>query len=644
MMKLFIDLETYSSVDLAKSGVYRYTEAPDFEILLFSYSTDGGPVQIIDMASGEMLPESIRNAIFDESITKWAFNAQFERVCLSRYFNRWLKPDSWRCTMAWSAYLGLPLSLEGAALVTGADKQKLIEGKELIRYFSVPCKPTQANSGRHRNLPEHATDKWERFKAYNVRDVETEMAIQSRLEKFPMPEEEWQNYILDQQINDHGIQLDMELVEQAIKCDEKSRTELTGTMRELTDLDNPNSVAQMKTWLAENGLETESLDKASVKELLQIAPERLSRVLELRQALAKSSVKKYTAMKNAVCSDVRARGLLQFYGANRTGRFAGRLIQVQNLPQNHLPDLEQARSLVQAGQFDAMELLYDSIPVVLSELIRTAFVPKEGCKFIVADFSAIEARAIAWLAGESWRNDVFATHGKIYEASASQMFRVPVEEIIKGSPLRQKGKIAELALGYGGSVGALKAMGALDMGLSEEELKPLVTAWRNANPNIVRLWWDVDSAVKTAVKERTRTETHSIQFEYRSGMLFIWLPSGRQLTYIKPRMGVNSFGSESVTYEGVGSTKKWERIDSYGPKFVENIVQAISRDILCYAMRRLDQAGHKIVMHVHDEAVIEAPVENLVQDVCAIMGETPPWAKGLLLRADGYECSFYKKD
>jgi len=459
-----------------------------------------------------------------------------------------------------------------------------------------------------------------------------------------MPEAEWQNYILDQQINDRGIQLDMELVEQAIKCDEKSRAQLTGTMRELTDLDNPNSVAQMKAWLAENGLETESLDKASVKELLQTAPERLSRVLELRQALAKSSVKKYTAMKNAVCSDGRARGLLQFYGANRTGRFAGRLIQVQNLPQNHLPDLEQARSLVRAGQFDAMEVLYDSIPVVLSELIRTAFVPKEGCKFIVADFSAIEARVIAWLAGESWRNDVFATHGKIYEASAAQMFRVPIEEITKGSPLRQKGKIAELALGYGGSAGALKAMGALDMGLYEEELKPLVSAWRNANPNIVRLWWDVDSSVKTAVKEKTRTETHSIQFEYCSGMLLIRLPSGRQLTYVKPRMGVNSFGSESVNYEGVGSTKKWERIDSYGPKFVENIVQAIARDILCYAMRRLDLAGHKIVMHVHDEAVIEAPVETSVQSVCSIMGETPPWTKGLLLRADGYECNFYKKD
>lgn len=644
MRTLSIDLETFSSVDLAKSGVYRYAEAPDFEILLFGYSVDGGPVRVIDIANGETLPEDIQCAILNRNITKWAFNAQFERICLSRYLGIWLEPNSWRCTMVWSAYLGLPLSLEGAALVTGADKQKLTEGKELIRYFSVPCKPTQTNGGRTRNLPEHAQDKWERFKAYNARDVETELAIQSRLEKFPMPEQEWENYILDQQINDRGIQLDLELVKQAIRCDNQTREVFTNRMRVLTKLENPNSVAQMKTWLSENGLETESLDKASVKTLLRTAPDHLSEVLELRQLLAKSSVKKYTAMENVVCADGRARGLLQFYGANRTGRFAGRLIQVQNLPQNHLPDLEQVRSLVRSGQFEALEMLYNSVPGVLSELIRTAFIPQEGFKFIVADFSAIEARVIAWLAGEAWRNEVFATHGKIYEASAAQMFRVPIEEVTKGSPLRQKGKIAELALGYGGSVGALKAMGALDMGLSEEELKPLVAAWRNANPNIVRLWWDVDSSVKEAVKERTRTETHRIQFEYRSGMLLIWLPSGRQLTYVKPRMGINSFGSESVSYEGIGTTKKWERIESYGPKFVENIVQAISRDILCFAMQNLDRAGYKIVMHVHDEAVLEVPLEVSLQDVCTLMGKTPPWAKGLLLRADGYECNFYKKD
>lgn len=644
MRTLSIDIETYSSVDLAKSGVYRYAEAPDFEIILFGYSVDSGPVQVVDLASGEAIPQEIQSAILDSKVIKWAFNAQFERVCLSKYFGVWLEPDSWRCTMVWSAYLGLPLSLEGAAIITGADKKKLTEGKELIRYFSVPCKPTRSNDGRTRNLPEHAPDKWDRFKAYNLRDVEAELSIQAKLQKFPVPEEEWQNYILDQQINDRGIQLDLELVSKAIQCDEKVREELTSRLKELTELENPNSVAQMKKWLSENGLETDSLDKASVKELLKDAPDHLSEVLELRQLLAKSSVKKYSAMENAVCADGRARGLLQFYGANRTGRFAGRLIQVQNLPQNHLLDLKQARCLVRGGHYEALELLYDSIPGVLSELIRTAFVPKKGYKFIVADFSAIEARVIAWLAGETWRNEVFATHGKIYEASASQMFRVPIEEITKGSPLRQKGKIAELALGYGGSVGALKAMGALDMGLTEEELKPLVYAWRNSNPNIVRLWWDVDRAVKEAVIERCRTETHRISFEYRSGMLLIWLPSGRQLTYVKPRIGINSFGSESVTYEGIGATKKWERIESYGPKFVENIVQALSRDILCYSMRKLDEKDFDIVMHVHDEVVLEVPIEISVQDICELMGQTPQWAQGLLLRADGFDCNFYKKD
>ena len=644
MRTLSIDIETFSSVDLAKSGVYRYAEAPDFEILLFGYSVDAGPVQVVDFACGEKIPKEIQQAILDNNVTKWAFNAQFERICLSKYFGIHLAPDSWRCTMVWSAYLGLPLSLEGAAIVTGADKKKLTKGKELIRYFSVPCKPTVTNGGRTRNLPEHAPEKWNSFKAYNLRDVEVELSIQEKLQKFPMPEEEWNNYILDQQINDRGIQLDLELVKKAIQCDEKVREELTSRLKELTDLDNPNSVVQMKSWLSEKGLETDSLDKASVKALLKEAPEHLSEVLELRQLLAKSSVKKYTAMENAVCTDGRARGLLQFYGANRTGRFAGRLIQVQNLPQNHLSDLEQARRLVRGGHFDALEILYDSIPGVLSELIRPAFVPKKGYKFIVADFSAIEARVIAWLAGETWRNEVFATHGKIYEASASQMFKVPLEEVTKGSPLRQKGKIAELALGYGGSVGALKAMGALDMGLTEEELKPLVYAWRNANPNIVRLWLDVDRAVKEAVTERCRTETHRIRFEYRSGMLLIWLPSGRQLTYVKPRMGINSFGSEAVTYEGVGATKKWERIESYGPKFVENIVQAISRDILCCAMRKLNEKGFDIVMHVHDEVVLEVPLEVTVTDICTLMNQTPTWAQGLLLRADGYECNFYKKD
>lgn len=644
MRNLSIDIETYSDRDLSKCGVYKYAESPNFEVLLFGYSADGGDIRIIDLANGETLPEEIKEALTDVSVMKWAFNAQFERVCLSRYLGKWLEPESWRCTMVWAAYMGLPLSLEGAGAVLGLEKQKLKEGKDLIRYFSVPCKPTKANGSRIRNLPTVAPDKWEQFKSYNARDVETEIAIQARLQKFPVPEDEWQNYILDLHINDRGIRLDMDLVTEAIRCDERSRAELTRLMKEMTALDNPNSVAQMKSWLADNGLETDTLGKAAVKELLKTAPEPLGQVLELRQSLAKSSVKKYTAMDNAVCKDGRARGLLQFYGANRTGRWAGRLIQVQNLPQNHLPDLAQARSLVKSGDFEMLEALYDSVPGVLSELIRTAFVPRPGFKFIVADFSAIEARVIAWLAGETWRNEVFATHGKIYEASASQMFQVPIEEITKGSPLRQKGKIAELALGYGGSVGALKAMGALDMGVVEEELQPLVNAWRTANPKIVRLWWDVDKAAMTAVRERTVTQTHGIRFECRSGMLSITLPSGRRLAYVKPKIGQNRFGSESVTYEGVGATKKWERIESYGPKFVENIVQAISRDILCHAMRQLDRMGLSIVMSVHDEVVIEASHGVSLEVVCRCMGETPPWAEGLLLRADGFLCPFYKKD
>ncbi|MCM3761056.1 DNA polymerase [Alkalihalobacillus oceani] len=644
MVTLEIDIETFSSENLAKSGVYRYVEAADFEILLFAYSVDGGEVQVVDLANGEKLPEEIINALIDSKIIKWAFNAQFERICLSRYLGVYLKPESWRCTMVWSAYLGLPLSLEGAAIVTGADKKKLAEGKDLIRYFSVPCKPTKANGGRTRNLPEHDPYKWESFKAYNLRDVEVEIAIQEKLKKFPLPEAEWENFILDQRINDRGIELDLELMHQAIYCDAKVREETITRLKELTGLENPNSVAQMKGWLLENGIETESLNKASVKALLEDAPDNLSKILKLRQLLAKSSVKKYTAMENAVGKDKRARGLIQFYGANRTGRFAGRLIQVQNLPQNHLPDLKEARSLVRAGQFDTLELLYSSVPGVLSQLIRTAFIPSKDHKFIIADFSAIEARVIAWLAGEVWRNEVFATHGKIYEASASQMFNVPIEKITKGSPLRQKGKIAELALGYGGSVGALTAMGALDMGLTEDELKPLVYTWREANPNIVKLWWAVDHAAIKAIKERSRAKTHGITFEYQSGMLFISLPSERKLAYVKPKILLNKFGKEGLTYEGIGATKKWERIESYGPKIVENIVQAISRDLLCFAMRIIDKAGHKIVMHVHDEVVVEAPFETKVEEICALMSQSPSWAEDLVLRADGFESEFYKKD
>lgn len=644
MKNLSVDIETFSSIDLTKSGVYRYVEAPDFEVILLGYSVDGGDVIVLDLANGDVLPVEIREALLDDTVIKWAFNAQFERVCLSRYLGTWLKPDAWKCTMIWSAYMGLPLSLVGVGAVLGIEKQKLVEGKELIRYFSKPCKPTKANGGRTRNLPADAPDKWEAFKAYNARDVEVELAIQRRLKNFPMPDHEWRNYYLDQEINDRGIMLDMEFVREAIDLDTRSRSDLITAMRELTGLENPNSVTQLKSWLAEQDVKTESLDKAAVKKLLKEVPAQVGSVLEMRQSLAKSSVRKYAAMENAVCLDGRARGLLQFYGANRTGRFAGRLIQVQNLPRNNLPDLGQARGLVKSGDHETIEVLYDSVPLVLSDLIRTAFIPKPGCQFIVADFSAIEARVIAWLAGESWRNAVFADHGKIYEASASQMFGVPIEEITKDSPLRQKGKIAELALGYGGSVGALKAMGALEMGLAEEELQPLVNAWRAANPNIVRLWWEVDKAASLAVRQRTTTHCYGLCFEFRSGMLFITLPSGRRLAYVKPKIGLNRFGRDAVTYEGIGNTKKWERIETYGPKLVENIVQAISRDILCDAMRRLDDAGLSIVMHVHDEVVIEADDGVLLDEVCQIMSVTPHWAKGLILRADGFMCPFYQKD
>ena len=646
MKTISIDIETFSSVDLAKSGVYRYAESPDFEVLLFGYSVDGGAVSVVDLTSGEKIPPHILSALEDETVIKCAFNANFERICLSRLLGyepgHYLSPVSWHCTMVWSAYMGLPLSLQGCGAVLRLDRQKLTEGKELIRYFCVPCQPTKANGGRTRNRPGDAPEKWARFKIYNARDVETEAEIQQKLSRFPVPEEIWDEYCIDQKINDTGVALDRTLVREAIAMDGVSGYELSDAMKSLTALENPNSVSQMKAWLAANGLHTDTLGKKTVAELLKTAPERLREVLLLRQQLAKSSVKKYQAMENAVCSDGRARGMFQFYGANRTGRWAGRLIQMQNLPQNHLSDLSQARALVRTGNREAVKLLYEDIPDTLSQLIRTAFVAPEGKKFIVADFSAIEARVIAWMAGETWRQQVFANGKDIYCASASQMFGVPVEKHGINGHLRQKGKIAELALGYGGAVGALKAMGALDMGLSEEELPPLVQAWRNANPNIVNLWWAVDSAVTEAVQRRTSAKTHGIRFTYRSGMLQITLPSGRNLTYIKPKIGTNSFGSPCVTYEGIGGTKKWERLESYGPKFVENIVQATARDILCYAMKALRHTD--IVMHIHDEIVIEADPQMSLQAVCGQMGKTPPWAPGLLLRADGYETQFYRKD
>ena len=662
MRNIEIDIETYSSVSLPKCGVYKYAESPDFEILLFGYSIDGGKVRTIDLACGEEIPADILDALADDSVTKWAFNAQFERVCLSRYLAdmgispdpfhdnhplsrecaRFLNPGSWRCSMVWSAYMGLPLSLEGVGAVLGLEKQKLTEGKDLIRYFSVPCNPTKSNGGRTRNLPEHDTEKWQRYKVYNIRDVETEMQIQQKLSKFPVPEEIWEEYHIDQEINDRGIRVDMPLVEQAIAIDELSRKRLTAAMKDITDLDNPNSVVQMKSWLSDNGLETETLGKKAVATLIEETGGEVSEALSLRQQLAKSSVKKYQAMQNAACRDNRCRGMFQFYGANRTGRFAGRLVQLQNLPQNHMEDLADARALVRNGDFDALDMLYEDIPDTLSQLIRTAFIPADGQKFYVADFSAIEARVIAWFAGEDWRTQVFQDGGDIYCASASQMFKVPVEKHGVNGHLRQKGKIAELALGYGGSVGALKAMGALDMGLAEEELQPLVNAWRQSNPHIVRFWWDVDTAVKKVIKQRKAQTVKGVKFFYQSGMLFITLPSGRTLAYVKPRIGENRFGGESVTYEGVGGTKKWERIESYGPKFVENIVQATSRDILMYAMKTLRCCS--IVAHVHDELIIEANPRMSLEVLCEQMARVPPWAKGLILRADGYTCDFYRKD
>lgn len=657
---LSIDLETKSSTDLSKSGVYRYVEDDDFEILLFGYSINGGEVSVVDMACGEQIPEDVLRAVADENVVKWAFNAAFERICLSTWLRKhrpdlfasysipedsvgnYLNPVSWRCSMIWAAYIGLPLSLEGVGAVLKLQDQKMSEGKALIKFFSVPCKATKTNGGRTWNRPEHAPDKWATFKAYNKRDVEVEMSIQRALARFPVPDSVWEEYHISEEINDRGIGLDKQMVKQAIDLDALSRDELSAEMQRLTNMDNPNSVAQMKLWLADHGLEVESLDKKAVRELLKTAPPELAQALELRQQLARSSVKKYIAMENCVCADGRCRGMFQFYGANRSGRWAGRLIQLQNLPQNHIPDLASARSLVKAGDYEMLRLLYEDVPDTLSQLIRTAFVPKPGYKFIVSDFSAIEARVIAHLAGETWRTEVFRSNGDIYCASASQMFHVPVEKHGINGHLRQKGKIAELALGYGGSSGALRAMGGLEMGLKEEELQPLVTAWRESNPNIVSFWWAVDEAVKKAIRQRTETETHGIRFTYQSAMLFITLPSGRRLAYVKPKIGVNKFGGESVTYEGVGATKKWERIESYGPKFVENIVQAISRDILCYAMRTLHHCF--ICGHIHDELIIEASRGVDLQVICEQMGRVPPWLPGAVLRADGYETEWYRKD
>ena len=650
MKSLSVDLETRSSVDIGKSGVYRYAEAEDFAILLFGYAVDGGTVEVIDIVNGEQIPQEILDALSDDRVIKWAFNANFERVCLSRYLSdlgialdpfrdnhplskecsRFLSPHSWRCTMVWSAYMGLPLSLAAVGRVLGLEEQKMTEGKALIRYFSTP--PFHKPTG----------ERWELFKDYNRRDVEVEMAIQKRLSKYPVPQSVWEEYVLDQEINDRGIRLDMPLVENAVQIDARTKERLSDRLKALTGLENPNSVAQMKAWLKERGVETESLDKKSVTALLKTAQSPVSDVLALRQQLAKSSVKKYQAMQNTVCADGRARGMFQFYGANRTGRFAGRIVQLQNLPQNHLPDLAYARDLVRQGNYEALEMLYDSVPDVLSQLIRTAFTPKEGRKFIVADFAAIEARVLSWLARERWRMDVFANNGDIYCATAGRMFHCNVVKHGENGHLRQKGKQAELACGYGGSVGALKAFGALESGMKEEELKPLVDAWRSANPNIVDFWWAVDHAAKVCIKERSTKVTHGIRFIYQGGMMFIELPSGRRLSYVKPRIGENQFGGKSITYMGLDLSKKWARIESYGPKLVENITQAISRDILCYAMQTLRTVD--IVAHVHDELIIECDERVSLPAICEQMARTPPWADGLLLRADGFECKFYQKE
>lgn len=658
--EMSIDLETYSDVDISKCGAYKYAESENFEILLFGVSIDGGDVQVFDLACGDTIPDDILAALSDYTVTKWAFNANFERICLSNWLrkhhpahfkgysipedpaSKYLDPASWKCTMIWSAYMGLPLSLEGVGAVLKLQDQKMKEGKDLIKYFCCPCKPTKVNGGRTRNLPEHAPDKWETFKTYNKRDVDVEMAIKQRLSKFPVPDFVWEEYHLDQEINDRGIMLDMDVVENAIAFDEKSKAELMIAMQNITNLDNPNSVVQMKRWLSDNGIEAESLGKKDVAAMIKDTDSDVAAALKLRLQLAKSSVKKYQAMQNAVCKDGRAHGMFQFYGANRSGRWAGRLIQLQNLPQNHMNDLADARELVRTGDYDSLELLYDDIPDTLSQLIRTAFIARPRYKFVVSDYSAIEARVLAYLAGETWRSKVFAEGKDIYCASASQMFGVPVEKHGINSHLRQKGKIAELALGYGGSVGALISMGALDMGLTEDELQPLVDSWRASNPNITAFWWNVDNAVKTAIKMKVPTEVNGIKFLCRSGMLFIKLPSGRTLSYVKPRIGENRFGGESVTYEGIGSTKKWERIESYGPKFVENIVQAVSRDLLCFAMRNLSHCF--ICGHVHDELIIECSQDVDYKSICNIMSRSPDWMPDILIRGDGYETPFYKKD
>lgn len=644
MKQLSIDIETYSSTNLNQTGVYRYADSDDFELLLFGYAVDFGPVKVVDLTQGEKIPSQIIQALDDPAIIKSAFNAQFERVCLSRFVGHRLKPAGWHCSRVWSATLGLPLSLRDVGTVLGLPRQKITAGKELVRYFCTSCKPTKANQNRTRNFPYHAPDKWQQFKQYNQRDVEVEMEITQKFSRFPVPQNEWENYWMDQDINDRGIRIDQQLVNNAIKCQKEFHAQYLQTSQQLTGLANPNSPLQLKNWLHQQGVETDSLAKASVAQLLQTTTGTVHQVLALRQLLSKSSVKKYQAMQKAMCKDGCVHGLLQFYGANRTGRWAGRLVQVQNLPRNSMPDLEEARALVKQGNTTALAMLYESVPDVLSQLIRTAFIPSKGHHFYVADFSAVEARVIAWLSGEEWRQAAFAKNEDIYCASASQMFGVPVVKHGINGELRQKGKIAELALGYGGSIGALKAMGATKLGLTDDELPPLVQMWRNASPHIVQFWWDVDKAAKECIKTHLPQTTHGMKFIYRSGCMFLRLRSGRYLCYPKPKIGTNRFGSESITFMGINTVKKWDRIETYGAKLVENIVQATSRDLLAEAMRRLEATENTVVMHIHDEAVIDAPSNRSLDTMVQLMTEVPDWANGLILNAAGFVSDFYKKD
>ena len=644
MDTLAIDIETYSDVSLPDCGVHRYAASEQFEILLFAYSLNDEPTQIIDLASGEKIPDKIMEYLMDDSVIKTAYNAAFERNCINRFFGLSLKPEGWRCTLVQASMLSLPLSLEGVGEALNLDKKKMSEGKDLIRYFCMPCKPTKANGGRTRNLPSDAPEKWELFKTYCIRDVDVEKQIRNKLAKFPIPDREQKLYCMDQRINDRGIMVDQELIGHAVACDLLYKETVTKKAYEISGLENPNSVSQLKDWLNEKGIEVDSLAKAAVEELVENTQGDVAEMMKLRLAMSKTSVKKYEAMERSVCPDGRVHGLLQFYGANRTGRWAGRLVQIHNLPQNHMEDLELARSLVKEGRYDLVEILYDSTPDVLSELIRTAFVARPGCRFIVSDFSAIEARVMGYLAGEGWVMEEFRDAGKIYEQTASKMFHIPIEEITKGSPYRARGKVASLACQYGGAEGALISMGALNF-VEEEELKGLVQSWRTANPHIVNYWYEIDGAVKAAVKERKMTKVGMVTVYYQSGMLKIALPSGRVLSYVRPRMTVNRFGSESVSYEGIGTNRKWTRIESYGAKFCENIVQATARDVLAEAMLRLEKKGFDIVCHIHDEVVLEVPEgSSSVEEVNEIMAVCPDWCEGLPLKAAGFESPFYKKD